>query len=57
MNNTPGYDFRIKIRLTTDKKGRERAAYWSWRTQRWLPIKIVDAWHWLATDQADRVEG
>ena len=52
-NTTPGFDFRLTIRIKADKNGKRRATYWSMRTMRNLPLKIDDADFWLATEQAD----
>jgi hypothetical protein len=53
MANTPGYSFRLTIRIKTDKAGWRRASYWSMRTMRNLPLPIDKADWFLATGQAD----
>ena len=53
MQNTPGFNCRISIRIKADTNGRLRAIYWSRRAMRWLPIKIADAELFLATGAAD----
>lgn len=54
MENTPGYNVRISIKLTTDRAGRPRAQYWSMRMLRWFPIAREKAEFFLATGAADR---
>jgi hypothetical protein len=53
---TPGYPMRLNIRFTIDSAGRPRAAYFSIRAFRWLPIKVADAHRWIAADQADAAD-
>jgi hypothetical protein len=52
MTQTPGYNRRLTIKLTTTKNGQPRATYWS-SGLRWLPIKRADAEMFLAMNQAD----
>ena len=52
-NATPGYDRRITIKIKTDKNGRRRATYWSFRAMRNLPIPVDQADFLLAEDLAD----
>jgi hypothetical protein len=53
-DKTPGYSFRLTIKIAADKNGRMRATYWSMRQMRNMPLKLADAEFFLATEQADR---
>lgn len=55
---TPGFAFygrpcRIEIAIKTDKKGRERATYFSRNNIRWMPLPLVDAKLLIAQGLAD----
>lgn len=52
-SNTPGYNFRLTIKIKADKNGKRRATYWSMRAMRNLPLPIDTADLLLATEQAD----
>lgn len=58
---TPGHSFygrpvRIEIAIKTDKKGRERATYYSRMARRWFPMPLVEAESLLAQGLADQSE-
>jgi hypothetical protein len=46
---------KIKIRFSTDKRGKRRAHYWG-LAHRWLPISVDAAELKLATGEAERAE-
>ena len=51
---TPGFNTRITIRFTSDKRGRPLAHYWSAKGLRWLRMGLDDAKILVAADQADK---
>lgn len=50
---TPGFNVRLRIRFSTDKRGRRIAHRWSPGGLRWLPVPLLDAELWVASDLAD----
>lgn len=50
--NTPGFQFRASIRISTDRAGRKRAHYWSMRGARWFSMEVAKAELFLATGLA-----
>jgi len=52
-NKTPGYGYRLTIKIKTNKTGQRRATYWSMLGMRNMPLPIDKADLLLATEQAD----
>lgn len=54
---TPGYNTRLDIYFSVDRRGRKMAHYWSWRAMRAIRMPLLDAELFVATDQATEIPG
>jgi hypothetical protein len=54
---TPGFNCRLDIFFTTDRRGRKIAYYYSWAAQRAIRMPLADAEIFVATDAADLLPG
>lgn len=56
-NKTPGYNSRLEIFFSTDKRGRKLAHRWSTRQMRAFRMPLADAELFVATGAADEIPG
>jgi hypothetical protein len=54
---TPGYTHRLSIWFQNTKTGKRRAYYFSTLAGRAIPLPLADAELFIATDQADQIQG
>jgi hypothetical protein len=54
---TPGYNCRLEIFFSTDKRGRKMAHRWSGSQMRAFRMSVADAELFVATDAADLLPG
>lgn len=54
---TPGYSTRLEIWFKMDKRGKRRAYYFSSMQFRAFPLPLADAELFIATGQADLIDG
>lgn len=54
---TPGFNHRIDIWFSTDRRGRKLAHYWSYAAFRAIRFPLADAELFIAQDQATEIPG
>jgi hypothetical protein len=55
--NTPGYNCRLGIFFKTNARGQRQAFRWSWSQMRAFRMSLADAELFIATEQADQLDG